>query len=77
MERTLTLEMPEDVYESLRRKAKQAGQAPETLAIELLAAATQPDGEEDPLEQFIGAFSGEDDEWADRHDDYLGRGHGA
>lgn len=77
MERTLTLEMPEDVYELLRRKAEQAGQPPESLAIELLAAATRPDSEEDPLEQFIGAVGGEDGEWADRHDDYLGRGHGA
>lgn len=77
MERTLTLEMPEEVYESLRRKAEESGQPPESLAIELLAAAIQPRGEEDPLERFIGAVDGEGGEWADRHDDYLGRGHGA
>lgn len=77
MERTLTLEVPEEVYESLRRRAEEAGQPPESLAIELLVAATQPHGG-DPLEEFIGAFSGGDFEWADRHDEYLGRGgHGA
>lgn len=76
MERTLTLEMPEELYESLRRRAEEAGQPPESLAIELLAAATRLHSE-DPLEEFIGAFGGEDSGWADRHDDYLGRGHGA
>lgn len=77
MERTLTLEMPEEVYESLRRRAEEVGQPPESLAIELLAAATRPNGEEDPLEEFIGAFGGGGSEWADRHDEYIGRGHGA
>lgn len=75
MERTLTLEMPEEVYESLRRRAEEAGQPPESLAVEMLAAATHPHGG-DPLEKFIGAFDGEGVEWADRHNGYLGRGHG-
>jgi hypothetical protein len=73
MERTLTLEVPEEVFESLRRKAKEAGQPPESLAIELLAAATRNFGE-DPLEEFIGTFDGGGSEWADRHDEHLGRG---
>ncbi len=75
MEHTLTLEVPEEVYESLRQRAEEAGQPRESLAVELLAAATRPGG--DPLEEFIGAFGGGGSEWADRHDEYLGRGHGA
>jgi hypothetical protein len=71
MERTLTLEVPEEVYESLRRRAEEAGQPPESLAIELLAAATGNLGG-DPLEELIGAFDGGGSEWADRHDAHLG-----
>lgn len=73
MERTLTLEMPEEVYEALRRKAEEAGQPPESLAIQLLVAAIRSrDG--DPLEEFIGAFDSGGSGWADRHDEHLGRG---
>ena len=41
MGHTLTLDVPEDVYRSLMQKAKQTGQAPEALAVQLLATATQ------------------------------------
>jgi hypothetical protein len=37
----------------------------------LLATAIQPHVE-DPLEQFIGAFSSHSVAWADHHDTYLG-----
>ncbi len=73
MERTLTLEVPEEVFESLRRKAEEAGKPPEALAIESLAAATGDRGG-DPVEEFIGAFDSEVPEWADRHDEHLRRG---
>ena len=52
----LTLELPENVYESLVKKAKQAGKSPEVLAVQLLTTATQT-LIDDPLEPFIGAFS--------------------
>jgi hypothetical protein len=71
MNHPLTLELPENVYESLVKKAKQAGKSPEVLAVQLLTAATQP-GIDDPLEQFIGAFSSHGSDWADAHDKYLG-----
>jgi hypothetical protein len=72
MGHTLTLDVPEDVYQSLQRQAEQTGQSPEIVAVQLLATATQPHGE-DPLEQFIGAFSSQGVDWADHHDAYLGQ----
>jgi hypothetical protein len=48
MGHTLTLDVPEDVYQSLQRQAEQTGQSPEIVAVQLLATATQPHGE-DPL----------------------------
>ena len=67
----LMLELPENVYESLIKKAKQAGKPPEVLAVQLLATATQT-LIDDPLEPFIGAFSSHGSDWADTHDKYLG-----
>ena len=72
MGRILTLDVPEDVYQSLRKQAEQTGQPPEALAVELLATATQH-LVEDPLEPFIGAFSSHASDWADHHDVYLGK----
>jgi flagellar motor switch protein FliG len=68
----LALEVSEDLYESLAKKAQQTGQSTEGLAVELLTAATQEDTA-DPLEKFIGAFSSQDNAWADQHDKYLGK----
>jgi hypothetical protein len=72
MGHTLTLDVPEDVYQALVRKAEQTGQPPEDVAVQLLATATQHRGD-DPLEQFIGAFRSHRADWADQHDTYLGK----
>ena len=72
MGHTLILDVPADVYQSLQRHAEQIGQSPETVAVQLLATATQPHIE-DPLEQFSGAFSSQGVDWADHHDTYLGQ----
>jgi hypothetical protein len=72
MGHTLTLDVPEDVYQSLIQKAEQTGQLPEAVAVQLLATATQSQVD-DPLEQFIGAFSSHGANWADQHDVYLGK----
>ena len=72
MGRTLTLDVPEDVYQSLIQQAKQTGQPPEAVAVRLLAMATQH-RVDDPLEQFIGAFHSHCANWADQHDAYLGK----
>ena len=72
MGHTLTLNVPEDVYQSLIQQAEQAGQPPEAVAVQLLASATQHKVD-DPLEQFIGAFRSLNVDWADQHDAYLGK----
>jgi hypothetical protein len=71
MSHTLTLEIPEDVYESLLEAARQTGQRPETLAVQWLAQVPKKDVD-DPLEQFIGAFNSQGSDWIEKHDDYLG-----
>jgi hypothetical protein len=73
MGHTLTLDIPEDVYQSLIKQAEQTGQPPEVVAVQLLASAAQH-RVDDPLEPFIGAFRGQDADWADQHDAYLGKG---
>ncbi len=72
MGHTMTLNMPEELYRSLVQRAKKVGQEPESLAVQLLTTATEPDAN-DPLEPFIGAFSSQGSDWADRHDTYLGK----
>ena len=72
MSHRLILEIPEDVYEPLVKTAAQIGQTPEKLAIHWLAAATQHHVD-DPVEKFIGAFSSNVPDWADRHDQYIGQ----
>jgi hypothetical protein len=72
MGHTLTLDVPEDVYQALIQQAEQTGQPPETVAVQLLATATQ-NRVDDPLEQFIGALRSHAADWADQHDAYLGK----
>ena len=72
MGHTLTLDVPEDVYQVLIQQAEQTGQPPEAVAVRLLAMATQQ-RVDDPLEQFIGTFHSHGANWADQHDAYLGK----
>lgn len=71
MTHTLRLELPENVYRSLVRAARQAGKSPEVLAIDHLEALHRRQ-QADPVEEFIGAFPSPTEDWVDRHDDYLG-----
>jgi hypothetical protein len=75
MNRTIQLEIPEEVYASLVEAAEKAGQQPEAMAVKWLAEAAQRGDLYDPLEQFIGAFASppEASDWATNHDRYLGR----
>lgn len=72
MGHTMTLNMSEELYQSLVQRAEEVGQEPESLAVQILTTATEP-GSNDPLEAFIGAFSSQGSDWADRHDAYLGK----
>jgi hypothetical protein len=71
MGHTLTLDIPENVYQLLLQKAEQTGQPPEAVAVQLLTTVIQPQST-DPLEQFIGAFDSHGADWADHHDANLG-----
>ena len=72
MGHTLTLDVPEEVYQSLIQQAEQTGQPPEAVAVQLLASATQY-RVDDPFERFIGAFRSHGADWTDEHDVYLGQ----
>lgn len=72
MSYSLTIEVPDNIYEPLKKTAEQSGQSPEALATQWLAIAVQH-LKEDPLEQFIGGLRSQGVDWADRHDEYLGK----
>lgn len=67
----LTLDLPEEIYDSLTKSAEQTGQPLEELAVQWLATATSY-MVDDPLEKWIGAFPGKMSGWADEHDKYIG-----
>ncbi len=70
MSHTLTVEVPDDVYQALAEDAEKAGRPPEALAAELLTEAAQRLSH-DPLEKFIGAFDSRGSDWAEGHDAHL------
>ena len=72
MSHILTLDVPSEVYDSLLQIAKRAGQSPEVVAVNCLAAATHQHID-DPMEKFIGAWHSNEPSWADQHDAYLGQ----
>ena len=72
MSQTLTIRVPDDVYQSLARAAEEAGQLPEALAAEWLAATVQH-ATDDPLDRFIGALRSGVPRWADEHDRHIGK----
>ena len=72
MEHTLLLEVPENVYDVLTRTAEQMGRPREALAVEWLVATINR-LVYDPLEELIGAFSSDVPNWADDHDQYIGK----
>lgn len=65
-------ELLEQVYENLMKTAKRQGQPLEDVAVQWLVTARESQ-QDDPFEQFIGAFSSNVPDWADRHDEYNGR----
>ncbi|MCX8062815.1 MAG: hypothetical protein N3D16_09555 [Anaerolineales bacterium] len=71
MERTLSLELPDHIYQVLEKLAERTGKTPEQFAIDCLTNALQ-ESNVDPLDQFIGAFRTGIEGWADQHDRYLG-----
>ena len=68
----LELDIPEDVYESLEKTAKQSGQPLEELAVQCLVVATRYIAE-DPFIRHIGSIDTDVKDWADNHDHYIGQ----
>ena len=71
MTHSMTIELPEAVYQSLSEEAEAKGRRVEEIALEKLAKDT-PATIDDPLDEFVGAFRSDVPDWADNHDKYLG-----
>jgi predicted transcriptional regulator len=71
MGHSVTLEIPEDVFESLRKIAEQTGRTPEEVIIQSVTTQTRQAAVE-PLDKWIGAFDSGITDWADNHDKYIG-----
>lgn len=72
MSHTLVIDLPDEVYDPLTRRAQEAGQTPEEFAAQWVVTR-MAQLEEDPLERFIGAFPSNVPDWTDRHDHYMGQ----
>ena len=69
----LTLDLPDQVYETLSERAKQSGKTLEDLVLEWLTHTTR-NLTDDPLLQLAGTFESSLTDVSDRHDDYIGQG---
>lgn len=69
---TLSLEVPDDVYERLQHAAAEAGQSVENLAVTWLSSNVGQVAD-DPLEALIGSIDSGGIPWGDQHDAYIGR----
>jgi len=72
MMHTLTLELPDDVYEPLLHHAQRTASTPEALLTQWAIRAIQP-VPEDPLLKFLGSIEANVSDVSAKHDDYLGR----
>lgn len=73
MPHTLTLTIPDEVYQWLLKTANGAGKTPEELAKECLAATVQKVCE-DPLLKLAGVLECEISDLSERHHEYIGEG---
>lgn len=72
MTHSLTLEVPENIYQSLAEKASKNGKKIEEIALEKLADGDGSSIVEDPFDKFIGAFESGIPDLAANHDKYIG-----
>ncbi|ETX03924.1 hypothetical protein [Candidatus Entotheonella palauensis] len=72
MGQVLTLDIPNEVYEPLLKKAKQAGCTPEDIVLEWLIRSMQ-NLTDDPLLQLAGTFESPLIDVSGKHDDYIGK----
>lgn len=72
MTHTMTLEVPEEVYQPLLRSAEKSQKKPEDLAVYWLTHIVRQT-HDDPIEKFVGAIASDISNWADEHDLHLGK----
>lgn len=72
MSRVLTIQIQDDVYEPLSKKAKQIGQTPEQIATEWTENQVKI-LIEDALLKLAGIFESKINDVSDRHDEYIGQ----
>jgi len=65
------MELPDDVYENLRRQAEETGKTLEEFLAARLAQNMQ--GSQDALLQLAGVLNSELADLAERHDYYIGQ----
>jgi hypothetical protein len=73
MAHTLTLNIPDDVYQGLLKTAEEIGRTPEELAGKWVATAVQ-DICDDPLLKLAGTLECGISDLSERHHDYIGEG---
>lgn len=72
MSHQLVLIVPDKVYAALAQSATAAGSTPEQIAADWLALMGWH-AARDPFERHIGALPSNVPDWADRHDEYIGK----
>ncbi len=70
MTHSIILEVPENIYQGIVKEAESKKRKVEEIALERLAKDT-PQGIEDALDEFVGAFRSNVPDWANNHDKYL------
>ena len=73
MSQHLSLNVPDDLFASLKRAADQAGSTPEQVAANRLAEDAQR-REQDPLLKLLGSIDSDITDVAENHDKYIGDG---
>jgi hypothetical protein len=73
MSHQLTLDLPDEVYLSLLRKAEEAGQPLPSLVGDWLAQAVREPRLSGQFRSWAGAFASNVPDAASKHRDYLGR----
>ena len=68
---TLTLQLPDEIFEPLMREAQRFGSTPETIVTDWVASAVLAPPE-DPLLKLLGCIDSNIADAAERHDDYIG-----
>lgn len=71
MNRTVMIQLPENIYKYLIEMSAATGQSRETLATEWLISGSHYVSD-DPIDRFIGAFDSKGSDWPDEHDRYIG-----